>query len=68
MNAIRFSAINDLRAWVREAMGSDASAEDAEAVAGWIQTDPARPHWGLADWSAYLDGLDLYHILTGLGR
>jgi hypothetical protein len=67
MTATRFTTVNDLRNWVGASMGPDATDDQVVAVTKWIQNDTNRPDWGLADWSEYLDGLDLCHILTGLG-
>jgi hypothetical protein len=59
------TAKTDLRNWVDSALGADGTPAMVAAVTDWIQGDSNRPDWG-SDWRGYLDGLDLWHVVTGL--
>lgn len=55
----------DLRNWIDTALGADGDEAMVAAVTEYVQNRPDRPNWG-ENWSEYLEGLDLWHIVTGL--
>lgn len=67
MTATRFESLNDLRVWVGERLGREATKDVVDVVARWIAKDAASPKFGTADWTEYLESLDLDHVVTGLG-
>lgn len=56
---------SDLRNWVDTHLGADGTPEIIDAVTEYFQGRDDHPNWG-EDWSEWLAGFDLWHVVTGL--
>ena len=54
----RIHTIRDLKTWVHDRIGSNATDADIEKVVDRISRDPKSPNWG-EDWSEYLATLPM---------
>lgn len=58
---ITLSSAKDLRNYVDDHMGGDATPEDIETVTNAIRDDENHPEWG-TNWAEYLEAIDLWDL------